>query len=782
MGRPAMLKINKYMNEVTNPNRITTCSTENDSNIGLQEAASNYLESGYSPIPVPLREKAPAIRNWPNLRVTAEQIPSMFKEGRDNIGVLLGDGSSGLVDIDLDCEEAVQCAPVFLPPTRSFGRESRPFSHYLLIVPNAKTKKYQFDGETLVEVRSTGVQTIFPPSVHPSGEVVRFCNELDVASIDGSELESRVGMIAAASVIARALKGRVRHDAAMALSGTLLRSGFTEDETKWFVEGVVAASDDDELDDRLKAVEDTALRLRDGGSATGFPRLMEIIGRDAALKVRAFLNLPDAPDAPDTSQPAESKQRLSQADQLLALTEGVDLFHTPEMVAYASVEVGNHFEIYEVGGVEMGMWLQRKYFEVYKRGLSISVVEQVKATMAAKGRFGGIERRVYTRVAEHEGKVYLDLGNDAWQVVEVGPDGWRVLDQSPVAFRRPGSMNSLPIPAEGGTLEMLRPFVNAPDDDDFILIVAFLLMALHPKGPYPVLVLQGEQGAAKSSTARMLKSVIDPSKAPLRNAPSNEQDLMISAENAQILVYDNLSQIPSSLSDTLCRLATGTGFATRVLYTNRGEATFEVSRPVILTGIGDLVQRDDLASRAIVLDLPPITQRRTEAELQADFERAHPQILGATLDAVSAALRNWATTRPPIEARMLDFARWVSAAESALPWPVGAFRTALSWNIESAELAGIDADPVARAIVDLMASLDGNPPVWEGTTTDLLHDLNRLAPDQVKRSKAWPKTVMSLSIAMRRSQTSLRKAFGIETVEWRTPDKARTRMKRISQR
>lgn len=780
MGRPATFQIDNSMNELTNTKNISTCSNAKESSFGLQEAARNYLELGYSSIPVPIGKKAPVIPDWPNLAVTLKQIPLMFKAGRSNIGISLGDRSSGLVDIDLDCEEAVRCAPVFLPPTRTFGRESRPFSHYLFIAPNAETSKFQFDGGAIVELRSTGTQTIFPPSIHPSGEVVSFCNELDVVHIDVGDLERRVGMIAAASVVAKQLKQGIRHDAALALSGALLRAGYSEDEVKRFVRGVSVASADEELEDRIRAVESTAQRLDNGGIATGIPRLAEIIGQKAARVVLRWLGLSDAPDTPDTSLPDEPRQRPSQADQLLALTEGIDLFHTPEKVAYASVEVGNHSEIYEVGGEEMGLWLQKKYFDAYKRGVSNSAVEQVRTTLAAKGRFDGSERRVYTRVAGHEGKVYLDLGNDAWQVIEIGPDGWRVLNDSPVAFRRPGSMGSLPIPERGRGLGTLRRFVNAPDDDDFILIVAFLLMALHPEGPYPVLVLQGEQGSAKSSTAKMLKAIIDPSKAPLRNAPSNEQDLMISAENAQVLVYDNISRIPPNLSDTLCRLATGTGFATRVLYTNRGEATFEVARPVVLTGIGDLVERDDLASRSIVLDLPPIVNRRTEAELQADFERAHPQILGAALDAVSVALRDWATTKPTTEARMLDFVRWVTAAESELPWSAGAFGEALTHNIEAAVLTGVDADPVARAIVDLMNA--SAPPMWEGTTAELLHDLERFAPEHVKRSKAWPKTPTALSSAIRRSQTSLRKAFGIEFEEWRTPDKERKRMKRISRR
>ena len=45
-------------------------------------------------------------------------------------------------------------------------------------------------------------------------------------------------------------------------------------------------------------------------------------------------------------------------------------------------------------------------------------------------------------------------------------------------------------------------------------------------------------------------------------------------------------------------------------------------------------------------------------------------------DALSAALANEATTHLPRKPRMADFAVWVSAAESATPWPPGGFMDA----------------------------------------------------------------------------------------------------------
>ena len=135
-------------------------------------------------------------------------------------------------------------------------------------------------------------------------------------------------------------------------------------------------------------------------------------------------------------------------------------------------------------------------------------------------------------------------------------------------------MLPLPKPEGGGRIEDLRPFVNVPDDQDWCLLVAWVVASLKPSGPYPVLVLHGEQGSAKSTTAEVLRSLIDPSIASLRTAPSEERDLAIAAHNAWVLSYDNMSGVPLWLSDALCRVATGGGFATRTLYEDAEETIF----------------------------------------------------------------------------------------------------------------------------------------------------------------------------------------------------------------
>src|SRR5262249_4859696 len=159
--------------------------------------------------------------------------------------------------------------------------------------------------------------------------------------------------------------------------------------------------------------------------------------------------------------------------------------------------------------------------------------------------------------------------------------------------------------------------------------------ALRPGRPFPVLAVNGEQGSAKSTLCDYLRDLVDPNAAPRRRPPRNSQDLTIAASNSWVVGLDNLSGLPGWLSDDLCNLATGGGFATRELYSDGDEKLFNATRPVLLNGIEDIAQRPDLADRSVGVTLSAVPDggRRTEGELRPAYERVRPGVLGAMLDA-----------------------------------------------------------------------------------------------------------------------------------------------------
>jgi hypothetical protein len=336
-------------------------------------------------------------------------------------------------------------------------------------------------------------------------------------------------------------------------------------------------------------------------------------------------------------------------------------------------------------------------------------------------------------------------------------------------------MKSLPIPARGGSIETLRSFLNVRSDADFVLVVAWALACLRNRGPYPVIVLSGEQGSAKSTFSAILRALLDPNTAPLRALPREDRDLFIAARNGHVLAFDNVSGLPAWISDTLCRLATGGGFAVRQLYSDQDEVLFDAARPVILNGIEDIVTRPDLADRALFLTLEPIPEerRRPEQELWAAFEAERPRILGALLDAVAKGLAMLSQTRLDKLPRMADFALWATACETAL-WPAGAFWSAYCGNRDEAVEGVIEADPIAAAVRALMAARTE----WTGTASELLGALAEIAGKRVAKAKTWPDSPRALAGRLRRAATFLRKV-GIE-IGFEREGRGRTRIIHIT--
>ncbi|MCH7664749.1 MAG: hypothetical protein IH936_02325 [Acidobacteria bacterium] len=464
----------------------------------------------------------------------------------------------------------------------------------------------------------------------------------------------------------------------------------------------------------------------------------------------------------------------TQAQVLAELASDAELFHTPQGKAFATVRVNGHRETYPVMSTRFRLWLSHQFYRKEKRAPASQALKDAIATVQAQAIFDGVEIEVFLRVAGDDERIFLDLCNGNWEVVEIATDGWKIISDSPIKFRRAYGMLPLPHPRPGGSIDELRRFANVRTDNDFVLIVATLVAALNPSGPYPILNLIGEQGSAKSTLQRFLRDLVDPSVAPLRTAPRDERDLAIAANNAWMLVFDNLSGLSGTLSDALCRLATGGGFSTRKLYTDDEEALFDSQRPVMVNGINDSVLRGDLMDRAITVSLPAIPENRrlTEREIRAQFESVRPSILGGLLDAVSTGLRNLPGVKLERRPRMADFAEWVVACEPSLPWRGGLFLEAYAENRDTAVETALESDAVGVAIRALLEK----DRIFTGPMSELLPALSDLVDEGLKQSKAWPKSARSLSNRVRRAAPSLRSS-GIEFEEM--PRESRRRMYRL---
>jgi hypothetical protein len=452
-------------------------------------------------------------------------------------------------------------------------------------------------------------------------------------------------------------------------------------------------------------------------------------------------------------RPGTGTKPASQSDVLIELAEEAELFHTPDNVGYADIRVGGHRETWPIRSKSFKRWLAGRFFEKTDGAPNSEALQAAFGVIESKAQFKSPEEKVHVRVADLDDSVYIDLADSEWRAVALDAAGWRVVSDPPVRFRRTNGMRPLPVPHRGGDIDDLRPFLNLSDERDFILMVMWVLTALRGRGPFPVAALHGEPGTAKTTAAMVLRALVDPNRAAMRSPPRDDRDVFIAGNNGHVIGIDNLSGLPTWMSNALCRISTGGGYATRLLYSDDDEAIFDVRIPVILTGIGNYITRSDLADRSLrfVLEAIPETARRSDNEFWEAFDEAQPKIFGVLLDGVVRGLNEFANVNLERKPRMADFAIWGVACEGAF-WESGTFMRAHDASKADFLEDLIEADPVSGALRKFMNGRDE----WSGTATELLAELNAQAGDTVKQSDIWPKTADKLSGTLREAAPNLR--------------------------
>jgi hypothetical protein len=174
------------------------------------EAAREYHRRGWAVVPIPAGKKGSVMAGWPEFRATAEDMLRLFGHG-ENVGVILGPASSELVDIDLDCSEALALADLYLPPTRAvFGRASKPGSHRLFVAMGATYESFAdpLAGKTLIELRAQGRDggghaTLFPPSVADGERREWHGDTIAPAAIEAAKLRTAVAWQAIGCLVMR---------------------------------------------------------------------------------------------------------------------------------------------------------------------------------------------------------------------------------------------------------------------------------------------------------------------------------------------------------------------------------------------------------------------------------------------------------------------------------------------------------------------------------------------------------------------------------------------------
>lgn len=452
---------------------------------------------------------------------------------------------------------------------------------------------------------------------------------------------------------------------------------------------------------------------------------------------------------------AGDESRANDATTLFEMVRrsDVELWRDHENEPYCTIPVNGHYENYSLDSRTIRLWVAHVHYERFGKAIrDRTLSETINALKGCAIHNGGSPQETYIRCANVNGKIYLDMTSDGREAVEIGQSGWRIVRSRdlPVKFLRPNGARPLPSPHENGNIVGLRNFLNT-DNRGFMFCVAWLLVALNGRGPFPVLFFNGEQGCGKSSASKVVRALVDPNVAPIRTPPRDIEGIRIAAANAYVLAFDNMSSMPQSLSDGLCRLSTGAGFSDRRLYTDKDEVVFHASRPIIINSIPDVVGSPDLVDRTLNVPVQTIApnRRQPETEFWEAFERERPAILGGLLTALADALRSAPLTNRMELQRMADFVKLIVCAEGSLPWPAGNFLDEYKASQRDAAECTVGGDPVGALLKRAVSK------GFQGTTSALLARLEAASANE-RYDRRLPGNPESLAHCLRRLAPALR--------------------------
>jgi hypothetical protein len=378
-------------------------------------------------------------------------------------------------------------------------------------------------------------------------------------------------------------------------------------------------------------------------------------------------------------------------------------------------------------------WLTAAFYAQYEIAPSPLAFRSALRTLEARARYAEWPDKQIDHRLGFEGdpfmpsKIILDLANSTGELLEIDSRGWQVTDNMHHSFRQSATAFPLPHPAPAPAAE--KPLATFAKlfrlaENDRVRLLTWLISALRPIGPYPVLVIRGPAASGKSFLARGLRALIDPSAAPLRRLPHRDRDLLQLAFHNWILAFDHVHRIPSKIAEALCALSSGD--ALEIPQPDlRDPLTFQLARPIVLIAPTDETQpawmpSRSLSNRTLTVHMTPPTAAIPESALWSEVESMRPALLAALSDAVVSALHRIRDVDLGNVARFSDAANWTAAAAPAL----GLTEQSIVDAIFDPAAVWIGSDPLRDT---LRAYLKPNE-TWTGDATTLLNQLRTFSP------------------------------------------------------
>jgi hypothetical protein len=429
-------------------------------------------------------------------------------------------------------------------------------------------------------------------------------------------------------------------------------------------------------------------------------------------------------------------------------------------------------------GNSQALQIGRKPANLFLRQLAAQSGNRLKPTdlkaindeLTEYAELSGDVRDVFYRVAHTEDGVELDVGDDNHTRILITPGKVELITEgSQSFFYRTAELRPFALPADRGDIGLLDSYLNL-HPADIVLLKGWLSYTLaHPKVPatnYVILVLQGDQGSGKSLLCRITQLLTDPNVVGVQAFPRQLKDMVVAAQHAHVLFFDNLREIRPLMADTLSIAATGGSVTARRLYSDAEQHVHPLHVALVLNGIHSFIEQPDLAQRCLPLHLRTLDEqhRRSEAEFLQAFHADLPRIFRGLLDLIAQIMEHLPSVKVTNPERMYDFVHWLAAMEKADGAPPGVYQMQYSSALNEGMLDSLQENPLA---VTIMAFTEGLPDGgWTGTPTKLLQALNvrtgGISRDLPQNPISLSKRLGTLKVALQRQGIDIQLTRGRE--------------------
>lgn len=449
-----------------------------------------------------------------------------------------------------------------------------------------------------------------------------------------------------------------------------------------------------------------------------------------------------------TDEIEEKKITSPEIDFIDHVSEKINFFYTDEYEnPFVEIQDGERsIKCAVKAGDDFEDFLGKLFWELYNDALPDHVMTKVIKRFKSIAKYDGqkskgkITQSIRVARAANSSKFYFSLNNADNKAVEISESDWSIVSEPPF-FRRFDHIAEQALPYKNGNFKKIEAFINIDNEDDKNLLLVWIIAQFIPDIEKPLLAIHGPQGSAKSTLSTIIRMLIDPSRLMLVTFPATTNELVQNLYQNYLPVYDNISKISNSQSDTLCRAVTGGGIQKRKLYTDDKTVTWSFKRGIIINGIDHVLNRPDLLERSISIKTKRVKGSfLPKEEIFEKYRNDLPDVLGGVFEILSKvlALQAAGAATPSRLPRMAEFARWGFLIAETIGIGGEEFIRVYEKNINSHNEKVVLDNLVTLSLIKLLRDEPKN--TWNGSMKALLEELNkvRISIGYENPPKGWP--------------------------------------------